>query len=88
MPRYVTVVFEINDEEAFKAEMPGLAEKMNLNEGAPWRVTGMALDDELTRQDLMEEANEHPDGQQAIRDIIRATNISDKSIQDFIDMEA
>jgi hypothetical protein len=85
MPRYLTVVFEINDEKVFKNEVPDLHGKMFGEKGDPWRITAMSLDDEMTRLDLLEQASSIDDCLLVMGDIFGASDIASKTLDDFTD---
>jgi len=89
--RYVTVVFEVNDDKKFKEDLPDLAKKMLFPETAPWRVTAMSLDDEMTRLNIIESALRNRvydigvgDLGHVINDIANATEIHSKKLSDFL----
>ena len=57
----MTVVFEIKDHEAFNRDLPGLAEMLmagHADEGAPYRVIGLSVADEIRRSNLVAESLE------------------------------
>ncbi len=85
MRKCVTVVFEINDQDVFQVEeFMRLKQKMLVSDAEPWRVTAISMDDEMTRLDILEEASTMDDGQWLMADIFSATDIANKSIDDFV----
>jgi len=58
MPKYLTVVYTINNQAAFEDERKALMEKFTASKGNPWAITAMSADHELHRLGLIEEAIE------------------------------
>ncbi|MES2090342.1 MAG: hypothetical protein V4532_10245 [Pseudomonadota bacterium] len=53
MKKYLTVVYTINDADAFESERARLMASMQRSDGLPWAITAMSLDDEMHRGYLM-----------------------------------
>ena len=53
MKKYLTVVYTINDDEAFAPERARLLASIQRSTGLPWAITAMSLDDEMHRGHLM-----------------------------------
>lgn len=61
MPAYITVVYEVNDKQAFQPTLDQIRGQFLLGDQstpAPFGVVAMSLDHEMRRADLMEEAAE------------------------------
>lgn len=59
MPEYITVVYEVNDKDAFKPTLDQIRDQFLIGDQstpAPFGVVAMSLDHEMRRADLMEEA--------------------------------
>ncbi len=56
MPRFLTVVYTINDDEKFSKERADIMKKFQESNGKPWAITAMSLDHEIGRLSLIEEA--------------------------------
>lgn len=76
MPKYLTVVYTINDEAAFSPEREKLMSNFKKSEGEPWAITAMSIDHELQRLELIEEAIAIND-MDAIEHILGAPNVGD-----------
>ena len=53
MKKYLTVVYTINDDEAFAPERARLQASVQRSTGLPWAITAMSFDDEMHRAHLM-----------------------------------
>jgi hypothetical protein len=70
-PRYVTVVYLINDPSQFLAENDRLHAHFYPDPtGKPWAITHMSLDNEIHRLELIEEAVNDYDADPALLDEI------------------
>jgi len=56
--KHLTVVFTINDKEAFRPELDKLMANFKGSEGEPWAITAISRDHEMRRLELIEEAVE------------------------------
>lgn len=84
MPRYLTVVYEINDNKSFKEEIgKHILEKMISSSKEPWSVSAMSLCDEIHRLHLIEQAIEGDDCREVIGEICSAVDIESKTLADF-----
>ncbi len=83
MSKYITVVFEINNEESFKEKQAEFHEKMLDGKGEPWRVTAMSLDNEMARLSLMEDARDFDDFPFIFDEIANAVDVTGKTVDDF-----
>ena len=61
MPEHITVVYTINDPEAFAEERQKLKDNFMSSEGKPWSISAMSLDHEMNRVRFIEEAIENDD---------------------------
>lgn len=83
MSKHLTIVFEIEDADAFAEERSGLIDRMR-NDGPVIngaRVTAVSLDHEIRRLEFMEAAADAREDELdcVIGQIASATNIGDKS---------
>jgi hypothetical protein len=76
MPKYLTVVYTINDESAFTNEREKLMSNFKKSEGEPWAITAMSIDHELDRLSFIEEAVAEND-MDAIKHILEAQGVGD-----------
>lgn len=87
--KYLTVVFEINDKEDFKDLHAQFHEKMLASSTEPWRVTGMAQGDEMTKIELIEAAVAELDDEYEIKHVVEnisstpLESLEGKTIEDF-----
>jgi len=54
--RYLTVVFEINNEKEFKSMKDSLRQRMVYEDTLGWRVSAMSLGDDIAKCELVEDA--------------------------------
>lgn len=82
LSRRMTIVFEVNDRAAFEPLMAEMQKGFLREDGAPWRITAMSSDDEMTRVNLIEEAAERfrsADLRDAIEAITECPNLTEWS---------
>ena len=82
MPKYITAVYTINDEEAFTEEMKRLKENFKSSEGEPWAISAMSVDHEVNRLALIEEASEEGN-MDLIETLISSAEIGNKPLDSF-----
>lgn len=61
MPKYITVVYKVNDTQAFQPTLNQIRDQFLVGDQstpAPFGVVAMSLDHEMRRAELMEEAAE------------------------------
>ena len=85
MEQYVTVVYKVNDNEAFKPEFDKIHKKMLEDDSQPWRVTAVSLDDEMHRVELLEEALQSDDPGELCFNIVSSSGVWRKTLADFAD---
>ena len=68
--RYLTVVFAVNDEEAFKPLYKQFHDKMIVEKDEPWSVSGMAHGDEMTKIELLESAVSELEDKYEIKQVV------------------
>lgn len=88
MTQYITVVYAIDDEAAFTDHCQIILDKFKdmRNEGG-WTVSAVSVDDEITRVELIEEANERCD-QYVIQWILDHQFIGQfRSLDEFLDAD-
>jgi len=84
MTEYLTIVYTINDSEAFKETRKELISSMATSDGKPFAITACSCDHEIRRVELIEEAidTRNPD---LLDDIISCRNIGNvKNINEFM----
>ena len=72
MKRYLTVVYTINDTEAFKPTRKMIQEQFKPSENEPFAITAMSADHEIRRMELIEQAAEECDDIYELREMIEA----------------
>lgn len=82
--KHLTVVYTINDEEAFKHEMAVLMSKFKRSDGEAWAITAMSRDHEMNRVSLIEDAVSE-DRLDLIEDILGMTG--NRMVSAITDME-
>ena len=55
-PKHMTVVYTINDAEAFEEERQRMMKLFQPSKDKPWAITAISVDDEIHRVDLLTEA--------------------------------
>lgn len=84
MTEYLTIVYTINDQEAFKEIRKALIGSMAASDGKPFSITACSCDHEITRIELIEEAMDARKTD-LLDDIVSCRNIGDfKNINEFI----
>lgn len=77
--KFLTVVYRINDEAAFKDEFDRVKSLFGRSDEKPWAIGAMSCDDELYRVQLIEELldKNHDlfDLTEAIREIIQCPDL-------------
>jgi hypothetical protein len=76
MPKFLTLVYTIHDEEAFRKEKDSINEKFKSSKGEPWAITAMSADHEIQRVHWIEEAL-NSDDIHAANEAIGRVNIGD-----------
>ncbi|WP_138438039.1 hypothetical protein [Marinobacter shengliensis] len=74
MPRSITVVYTINDEEAFKPELEKLGQSYqdyDPKNPPAWGVSAMSKDNEMLRLEKIEAAIENDHGDDAVDEVAR-----------------
>ncbi len=61
MPKFITVVYTINDEAKFKEERDRLFDDFKSSEGKAWSITAISDDHEIRRLEWVEQALEAKD---------------------------
>ncbi len=56
MPRHLTVVYTINDDDSFTEERDRLMTFFQESKGKPWAITAISIDHEINRLHWVEEA--------------------------------
>lgn len=56
MSKYLTVVYTINDEAAFKSELDAVMNKFKSSKGEPFSITAVSRDHEIQRVEWIETA--------------------------------
>ncbi len=83
--RHLTVVYTINDKDAFQPELQRIMENNKPSDGEPWALTAWSRDHEITRMEFIEQALDENDIDLA-RDIISMIDIGDfKSLDEIRD---
>lgn len=59
MPKYLTVVYTINDDDAFEPTRKSIFEQLQKSDGKPFAATAVSLDHEMQRVHWMEQAAEN-----------------------------
>ncbi len=80
MPEHLTVVYTINDPEAFAEERQKLKDNFMPSKGKPWSISAMSLDHEINRIYFIEEAIENND-EDLIPAILSHANIG--NVEDY-----
>jgi len=70
MTRHITVVYTINDDDAFADEMARITGNMKSSGGEPWAITAMSLDHEMQRVEYMERIAKNLSGDYDLADWI------------------
>lgn len=70
MPKYMTVVYAINDDDAFEPTRRAIIDKLKKLGDQPFAVTAVSLDNEMVRIHWMEQAAENIDDIYELRDTI------------------
>jgi hypothetical protein len=83
MPTHLTVVYTINDENAFAAERERLLSLFKGSKGEQWAITAMSKDHEMRRVDLIQDAVDE-DAMDLIEDILGACEIGNSTTLDDI----
>jgi hypothetical protein len=81
-PNYLTIVFKIEDQEAFDAFYKSTLKPLVMfGKPAPYQVTGWAVDDELYRSQLfyeaMERTRDYEEVAEAMEAIYQCPNLKD-----------
>jgi hypothetical protein len=69
-PKEITVVYSVNDQEAFKSEWKRLHDLLLLEKDAPFLIHAISNDDEICRVRLIEEAVDKYDDHCVVREFI------------------
>lgn len=84
---YLTVVFRINNPKKFRKQSKLFHEKMTDDKNAPWSVSAMSRDDEMTRINIIEEILESDscayEKGDAIGRALETMDIANKTAKDF-----
>ena len=70
MNRYLTVVYTINDTEAFEPTREMIQEQFKPSANEPFAITAMSVDHEIRRLELIEQAAEECDDIHELREMI------------------
>lgn len=83
MKKYITVVYEVSDSDSFREEFNRIHQKMLVEDTEPWRVTGVSLDDEMHRLEMIESALDLDDGKEIVFQILGQANCYEHKLDDF-----
>ena len=81
--RHMTIVYTINDEEAFKSEAERMEGLFSSSEGKPWAITAWSRDHEMNRVDLIRDAIDARCDLDVIDNIVNAANIKGRTLDSF-----
>ena len=70
MSRYLTVVYTINDTDAFEPTRKMIQDQFKPSENEPFAITAMSVDHEIRRMELIEQAAEECDDIHELREMI------------------
>ena len=77
--QYVTVVFKVNEHSAFEPYWDEMHKLFKADDDAPYSITAMSLDDEISRKDAMVHAavsvDDHYDMREAIMELDSAPSV-------------
>lgn len=82
--KHLTVVYTINDENAFEQERQRILGLTSLSAGKPFAITSWSLDHEINRTTLIQEAIDNRDFD-AAEQIVSAVGVGNyESVEEFV----
>ena len=81
--RYLTIVYAINDEDAFKEETKRIQSLFDSPEDQPWTISAFSRQNEMSRVELIESALNEGCGLEVIDAIVNAPDLVGKDLNFF-----